>query len=244
MDEPSSRGDSPSGENDTGTPFGDANLPCRGHLKKIVNCKTLRVIPPQQEIFSQGEYPHTVCLICSGLVKLTRTESDGKRVIIGLRRAGWLLGGAAVLMRRPYVATAETVHRSKVCFIPAGQLRQAMDTNAQFSQWISMILSRDVYSGMLGISEKSCFSGRQRLKKFLWELVKAQNRLDLKGPIKLQLMLKDWEVAQLLSVSPQHLCRLFKKLENEGILMRKKGWVILPEPKSLVRSEMASHECS
>jgi len=234
----------PSGENDAGGPRGDSNLPCRGHLKKILNCKSLRVLPPQQEIFSQGEYPHTVCFICSGLVKLTRTESDGKRVILGLRREGWLLGGAALLMERPYIATAETVHRSKVCFVPAERLKQVMDTNAQFSQWISMILSRDVYSGMLGISEKCCFSGRQRLRKFLWELVKAHDRFDREGPIKIQMMLKNWEVAQLLSVSPQHLSRLLKQLENEGIIMRNKGWLILPEPKRLWRPEIASHEFS
>lgn len=244
MDQAFLTGGGPSGENDAGGPRGDSNLPCQGHLKNILNCKTLRVLPPQQEIYSQGEYPHTVCLICSGLVKLTRTESDGKRVILGLRREGWLLGVAALLMRRPYFATAETVHRSKVCFIPAERLKQMMDTNAQFSQWISTILSRDVYSGMLGISEKCCFSGRQRLKKFLWELVKTHDRIDRKGPIKIQLMLKNWEVAQLLSVSPQHLSRLLKKLENEGIIMRNKGWLILPKPKRLWRPEIASDEFS
>jgi hypothetical protein len=29
----------------------------------------------------------------------------------------------------------------------------------------------------------------------------------------------------LLSVTPQHLCRLIKHLEDEGIILRKDGWL-------------------
>jgi hypothetical protein len=95
---------------------------------------------------------------------------------------------------------------------------------------------------MLSISEQSCLSGRQRLKKFLWEVAQMQNRSDPHRPIKIQMLLKNWEVAQLLAVTPQHLCRLVKQLENEGIVMKKNGWLILPDPKKLWTSEMAAHE--
>jgi hypothetical protein len=39
-----------------------------------------------------------------------------------------------------------------------------------------------------------------------------------------------------LSTKPgevQHLCRIIKQMENEGIILRKKGWLILHEPKRL-----------
>ena len=221
------------GENNSGAPRGEASLPCLGHLKKLLNCKTLRVIPPQHQIFSQGESPHTVYLICSGLVKLTRTESDGKQVIVGLRRPGWLLGAAALLLGMPHATTAEAVTRSKLCFVPIEQFKQEMDTNAQFSKWISMILSRKVYVGVLNISEKCSLSGRQRLEKFLWDLVQTEDGSDIKGPRKMQMTLKNWEVAQLLSITPQYFCRLMRQLEGEGIVRRKEGWLIIPQPKRL-----------
>src|SRR3990172_4522903 len=221
------------GENNSGAPRGEASLPCLGHLKKLLHCKTLRVIPPQHQIFSQGESPHTVCLICSGLVKLIRTESDGKRVIVGLRREGTILGASTLLLGMPYAATAETVNRSKLCFVPIEQFKQVMDTDAKFSQWISTILSRKLYFSLLNISQKCSLSGRQRLEKFLRELVQAQDGSDRKGPIKIQMGLKNWEVAQLLSFTPQHLCSLMKELEGEGIVRRKEGWLIIPQPKRL-----------
>ena len=76
-------------ENNLDTLGGEPGLPCLGHLKKLFNCKTVRVVPPEHTIYSQGDPPHTVCLICSGQVKLTRTESDGNQAIVGLRQRGY-----------------------------------------------------------------------------------------------------------------------------------------------------------
>lgn len=233
MDQTPSKEKFRNGENNSCAPRGDPSLPCLGHLKKLLNCKTLRVIPPQHKIFFQGESPHNVYLICSGLVKLTRTESEGKQVIVGLRRPGWLLGAAALLLETPHATTAEAVTRSKLCFVPIEQFKREMDTNAQLSKWISMILSRKVYSGVLNISEKCSLSGRQRLEKFLWELVQTEDGSDIKGPRKMQMTLKNWEVAQLLSITPQYFCRLMRQLEGEGILRRKEGWLIIPQPKRI-----------
>lgn len=216
--------------NDSDAPCGEPSLPCLGHLKKYLQCNNVRVIPPQQKIFSQGESHHSVCLICSGLVKLTRTESDGKQVIVGLRREGWLLGVSTFLMGVPHAATAETLIRSKLCFIPIEQLKRVMDTDAPFSRWVSSVLSRKVYSGVLSISERTCLSGRQRLEKFLRELVQAQGGVNPKGPTKIQMRLKNWEVAQLISVTPQYICRLMRQLEDEGIVHREDGWLMIPQP--------------
>jgi len=231
-------------ENNHDTHGGDPSLPCLGHLKKLFSCKTVRVVPPEHQIYSQGESPHIVCLICSGLVKLTRTESDGNRAIVGLREAGYMMGAVPAIVNLPYTTTAETITRSKLCLIPAETFIKVMDTDAGFSRWILTMLSRRLRSSTLSISEQSCFSGRHRLEKFLWKMVQTHNGVDHKKPIKIQMVLKNWEVAQLLALTPQHLCRLVKQLENEGVIMRKNGWVILPDPKKLWHTEMAAHEMS
>ena len=220
-------------ENNHDTHGDESSLPCLGHLKKLFSCKTVRVVPPEHQIYSQGESPHIVCLICTGMVKLTSTEFDGNRSIVGLRRAGYMMGAVPSIINMPYVTTAETITRSRLCLVPAETFIKLIDTNAGFSRWILTMLSRRLRSSTLSISEQSCLSGRQRLEKFLWKLAQAQNGGDQNRPIKIQMILKNWEVAQLLSLTPQHLCRLIKQLEKEGILMRKNGWVILPDPKKL-----------
>jgi CRP-like cAMP-binding protein len=226
------------------SPNGDSNLPCQGHLKKLYDCKTLRVVPPRHEIFSQGENPHTVCLICSGMVKLTITESDGNPVIVGLRQEGSMLGIVSLFMNMPYYVTAETITKCKLCYIPVETFNKLMDSNAKFSRWVATILSKMVKSSILSISETSCLSGRRRLEKFLWKLGQAQNGGDHQKPIKIQMILKNWEVAQVLALTPQYLCRLFKQMEKEGVILKKNGWLILPEPKRLWHRVMAPDDIS
>jgi CRP/FNR family transcriptional regulator, polysaccharide utilization system transcription regulator len=223
--------------------IGEPSLPCQGHIKKLLECKTTRAVPPQHVIFSQGETPHTVFFICKGLVKLTRTESDGSRAIVGLRGTGWLLG-AAPLLGEHYASTAEAVMRSTLCIVPRDKFRQEMETNAQFSQWVAMIFSRQVYSSVFSISERSCLSGRKRLEKFLCEIVQRKNDWNSNKVMKIPILLKQWEVAQLLGLSPEHLCRLIKQMENEGIISRENGWLILRNMKKLSLSGSGSRDLS
>ncbi len=142
-----------------------------------------------------------------------------------------MLGVVSFFLKMPYAVTAEAITRSKLCFVPIETFNKLMDTNPEFSRWISILLSRAVRYSMLGIIEKSCLSGRHRLEKFLWKLVQTQNGSDQNKPIKIQMILKNWEVAQLLALTPQHLCRLVKQLEFGTMTFKE---VLEPARKSAV----------
>jgi DNA-binding HxlR family transcriptional regulator len=62
---------------------------------------------------------------------------------------------------------------------------------------------------------------------FLTDEIKQQN------PLRLQLLLKKSEVARLIAVAPQYLSELLRQLENEGILRREKGWLIVLDRERL-----------
>ncbi len=145
------------------------------------------------------------------------------------------MGAANALSGDSYACTAETLTRSKLCTIPIDQLKKAMGSNASLSLWVSTMFGRALYASMIRISEGSCLTGRQRLEKFLLEMVDSLDDHDLQKAVKLPVLLKQWEVAQLLAVTPQYLCRLIKQMEKEGLLVRNDGWLILPEPKRLLQ---------
>jgi len=214
-----------------------SSLPCDGYLQKLVSCKAALEVPAQRMLYSQGETIHTAHFICDGLIKVTHTMSDGRRMIVGLRKSGWLLGVGAIVGDYPYPNVAETVVRSKLCSFPAEQLRKFMEADARFATWVAKILAGGFYNSIMKISEKSLLSGRERLEKFIWEIAESiaggeQRNVNQKN-IKLKFPLKQCEVAQLISLTPQHLARMVKQMEDEGILLRQKGWIILKEPGKL-----------
>jgi CRP-like cAMP-binding protein len=52
-------------------------------------------------------------------------------------------------------------------------------------------------------------------------------------PIRLQSPLKHLEIAQLIAVTSEHLSRLLNQLEQDGLRRRRKGWVIIQDPRKL-----------
>jgi len=177
-------------------------------------------------------------------VKLTRAEPDGGQAIVGLRQQGHILGAVSLSLGAPYSVTAETITKSKLCYVATETFWELMKTNSDFSRWVTTILSRMLKSSLLSITETSCLTGRQRLERFLWKLIQAQAGSDHLRSARLHMVLKNWEVAQLLALTPQYVCRLVKKMEREGVVRRNNGWLIIDEPNRLSHPEMTSRNFS
>ena len=87
-----------------------------------------------------------------------------------------------------------------------------METNAPLALWVARMLASGFYASIISVSDTSLLSGRQRLEKFLLEMAEPILGRNGKKEIKLPILLKQWEMAQLLSLTPQHLARLVKQI--------------------------------
>ena len=55
---------------------------------------------------------------------------------------------------------------------------------------------------------------------------------DSEKQFKLRIPLKHKELAQMITITPEHLSRLLGKLEDEGFIGREKNWIIIKKPLS------------
>ena len=74
---------------------------------------------------------------------------------------------------------------------------------------------------------------RERVEQLIWNLAGACDLVPTPRGERMQLPLKYRELAQLISVSPEHLCRTLALLEKEGLILREKGWLFLIERDAL-----------
>ena len=58
--------------------------------------------------------------------------------------------------------------------------------------------------------------------------------------VKLQTPLKHREIAELIAVTPEQLSRLLKGMEEDGLLRREKGWLILRDVRMWGSAEEAA----
>jgi CRP-like cAMP-binding protein len=192
-----------------------------------------QIYPASVTLHRQGAVAAEVFFIESGLVKLVRSEEGGRELIADLRFAGYLLGDAAVISNRPHPLTAITLIETSVRRITAKVFCRLLQTDERFAWGVRQAQSREAFDNLARITQLGCVPARHRLEHLLRLLIMARAARTLAGDVRLELPLKNWEVAQLIAVTPTYLSRLFAQLEKAGILKRSAGWIIVRDPRKL-----------
>lgn len=195
------------------------------------------VYPASVELFSQGAHPGDLYFIHSGILKLARLEGNGQEILLDLRFPGSLVGSAAAIKEKPHPFAAVTVTRCTLTRLSSRKFLSLLATEPSLATHVREILSDEVLDHVERISQLTCLSARQRLEQLLWrfceQLPPSRSHSQFERTSKLQLPLKQYEIAHLLSITPTYLCRLLKALEKEDVISRTKGWIIISKPSEL-----------
>lgn len=191
-----------------------------------------QVYPPGVTLFRQGHPSEEVFLLEHGLLKLLRVESDGQEIMAGLRSTGWIVGAAAAILGRPYAVTVVTATPCRISRLGAREFREKLKCDAAFSLHVHEMHSREVYDDLMRLSDLATHSARSRLEQFLSRLAPALSAAPVNGEVRLEVPLKQWELAQLLTVTPQYLCQLLGEMERGGRLHRDGNSLILHGPQA------------
>jgi CRP/FNR family cyclic AMP-dependent transcriptional regulator len=188
------------------------------------------VEPPQDyprgtDLFPQGGPSRSVFVIAKGIIKLVRSCPDGRVVVIGLRSSGWILGAGAALAERPFALTATTVTRCQAYRLQTAAFQELVRSNRAVSWYLHRMHVEEISRHVSRLADLCCLSARARLEAFFDEL---GNEFLPDGHEELEIPLRDWEIAQLVSVTPPYLSRLMQELIHEGRLHREGGKLLLP----------------
>lgn len=199
-----------------------------------------QIYPDTTELFCQDSPAREVYIINRGLVKLMRLEQEGHGLIVGLRFPGWILGSAAVIMSRPHPITAVTLTKCQLCRVPSETFLHLLRTDSQLSWHLLQMLSREVVEQSARVAQLGCLTASYRFKQLLWQLITALGLHQAHTTIRLQLPLKHREIADLIAVTPEHLSRILKKMQDNGIISQHKGWMVILDPDKIRQAAPAA----
>jgi len=217
-------------------PFHDRNLSSRNSLEApsaFGDCGVVRSYPSRSELFQQGTPADDVYFIHQGIVKLVWGEASGKQTILGLRRDGSLIGVPAVVTGEPCPMSAVTLVPTIMERISAEKFLQRLQTDRDFAWEIHQIQSREVHEQLNWLGEMACCSARSRLRKVFSRLTEVSKVQKEGTHSRVQLPLKQREVAELIAVTPEHLSRLLHELSKDGLLHLQDGWIVIPDREAL-----------
>lgn len=185
-------------------------------------------------LFSAGQVPRGVFLLCKGRVKLSITSSDGKALILKIANPGEVLGLHATVSGIPYEMTAECLHPCQVNFVRREDfikfLREHGDACLQAAQHLSA--SCQAAFGQLR-SLGLCRSARGKLAGALLELAAKGGEKTVEGT-RVKLAMTHEEIGQVIGMSRETVTRTLSEFRSEQLAyMRGPTLVIRNRPALL-----------
>jgi CRP/FNR family transcriptional regulator, anaerobic regulatory protein len=179
-------------------------------------------------VFAPGEAFNAVYSVRAGVVKTWLLDDKGREQVLGFYTPGELVGLNAIYSSRyPCHATAvDTVMLCRFSF-PAMATMAAKIPSIQ--QTLFQLISKDIGTATLG---KGDFSAEERLAAFL---VNWSERLASRGYAQnqFQLPMQRTDIANYLTMAPETLSRVIRRLSDEGLVSIERREVEVHDRKAL-----------
>jgi CRP/FNR family transcriptional regulator, cyclic AMP receptor protein len=190
--------------------------------------------PAKVRLFQQGSRAECAYFVASGITKLTCVNPSGKELIVGLRGPGSLLGTAAVILSTVYPATASTVTPCSLRRVSATDLDGLLSTNLDFGlrPVLQEMQAREVHAHLELMIDVVSRTAQYRLAKLLFDAFVIRD-MHSETDRSLPIPLKQWEIAELLAVTPEHTSRVLRRLEKEGLISRKRNILFVLDAQRL-----------
>jgi len=199
------------------------------HENDLAGCGPIQPYPAAIQIYREDAAAEVVYLIERGFIKLSQIGPDGNEIIVGLRTRYWLLAAPAVILGVPYSFTATTLIPCQLRPITANCFLNLLQTDTEFSWEMHRHLSQSVFTDLNKVAEVSSMSASERMKNFICQLISELSPEKTHTHNHFQVQLKQHELAEIIGISPEHLCRLVKKMEGQGIIINEKGIITVQD---------------
>ena len=169
-------------------------------------------------LFTEGEPPLGVFVLCSGRVKLSISSSTGKALIPNIAQPGEVLGLSGVIVGQPYSMTAETIDGCRVNFVRKGDFLGFMREHTEFCFCAAEELSEKYdracrFRGDLSLPR----TVEEKLAKLLLGLGATEGSPEA-GGTEPQAGLTHEQIAGMIGTRRETVTRLLSKLKKSEIV--------------------------
>jgi CRP/FNR family transcriptional regulator len=186
-------------------------------LERVSRVKTCSSHKKGEHLFFEDNNPLGIHCINKGVVKLVKTNNDGKEQILRFAKHGDLLGYRALIADEPLVASAICLEDTNCCFIPQQIFHELLDENPMIAKELLKTLSHElgvVEERVQSLAQKSV---RERLAEtllFLHDTFNADNRDD--SVIHITLPRED--VANIVGTATETVIRLLSEFKTDKLI--------------------------
>jgi CRP/FNR family transcriptional regulator len=171
-------------------------------------------------------------VLCSGRIKISRTEGNGREQILRIVDPGGILGEEALLDGGRYVGSAQTLEDSQIAFVTREDLLGLLQTHAGMAVNLLLHLCRVLIATQAGLTRIALADARSRMAGLLLDLGRRYGQRTGEG-VQLSLNVSRSEMAAMVGLTPETTMRLLSEFRDEGILRTDQRKVTLVRPERL-----------
>jgi CRP/FNR family transcriptional regulator len=188
--------------------------------QRLNEIKSIGIYPKRSMLFTEGQPPRGVFVLCNGRVKLSTASREGKTIITRISESGDILGLNAVISNLPYELTAEMMEPGQANFIPREPLLQLMADYPEVATRAAEQLSNNYYAAheeirTLGLAT----SPSEKLARLLLKWSKKTIQTD--GSLQVKLTLTHEEIGEIIGTSRETVSRLFSEFRRKQLVQLK-----------------------
>lgn len=184
-------------------------------------------------IFSEGQPASGVYLLQRGAIKELSTSREGRSFILRFAHPGDIIGLSAILAHTPYCATAVTLIRSELAFVPVHLFRRWLAGHPELFAAFSHLLSLELRDAreqarMLALAEDS----EAKLARWLLSWADRYGRATPEG-IVIHLHVTREEIGASVGASRETVCRVLTRFKRRNLIRNGRGASLLLHAKEL-----------
>jgi CRP/FNR family transcriptional regulator, cyclic AMP receptor protein len=201
----------------------------QGTLERLQTLGVSAACPKGSILFTQGQSPQKVFIVCIGHIKLSMASPTARRFCCGVAEPGTVLGLSSLISGKPHEVDAEALEACHLRVLKASPLLDLLREDDAACLAAVRCLSNDVQRiigcvRLLGLSH----SGIQRLAKLLIQLSAREGT-----KTRTVVYLSHRELAQMLGMTRETVTRLLALLTDQQIIQRNGPYVLVGNENAL-----------
>lgn len=171
----------------------------------------------RQTIYHEGTPALGFHIGCTGRVKLSKADSNGREQIVRIANPGEIIGEESLLDAQVYGATAEPLEDSHTAFIKRADFLGLLNGGQSVASRFLLHFCRTLIETQGRLARMGLGDARARLAGTLLDLTQRYGK-PAKVGVNLDLELSRSELAAMVGLSPETAMRLLSEFKSDGLL--------------------------
>ena len=197
-------------------------------LQKMISFMKKKSIPKGMHVFFKEDPLHSVYFIEKGIVKIYKTDLNGKEQIVSLLKDGDMFPHVGFFQSRTYPANALVVEDASFIYLSTADLKEMVLHYPEVSIKLFRVMEDKIMELQSSLEAQVLNNTYEQVVKLLLRLQHAHGVLQEDGSYMLPMHITQNEIAQMIGAARETISRSLSKMRKKGLISdSNEGYMLL-----------------